>query len=347
VKVAPDAQRRTDASRAVERPERRPKSGRATNGATHVAADVLALAEQVILSERLDAHLLEWQRRGQMGFFLPAGEWAGALAGVCAATEGDDWLFPGLREARVCVHRGMPLTSYLAQHLGLGPTGVSPEETTAGRSQAGAVCDAAHRVASPPSGVANHLVHAVGAAMAATKLKTRGSALAICGQVGLDSSDFHVAANFAGVFKAPVLIIVRAEAGPDAPGSVASLAERATAYGLEHAIAASEDALVVRDAVKSELAKVRAGRPGLLVLEAPRRSEGMRPRWLQELGDTQIAALEHDADVALEQAFAAARDGVRPAVASLTRGVFAQEPRALVDQRRDLSGEQPISPDEV
>jgi TPP-dependent pyruvate/acetoin dehydrogenase alpha subunit len=347
VKVVPDPQRRTDANRADERPERRPnKSGRATNGATHVAADLLALAEQVILSERLDTHLLEWQRRGQMGFFLPAGAWASALAGICAATEADDWLFPGLREARVCVHRGMALTSYLAQHLGLGPTGVSPEESTAGRSQAGAVCDAAHRVASPPSGVANHLVQAVGAAMACTKLKTHGCALAICGQVGLDSSDFHVAANFAGVFKAPVLFIVRAEAGPDA-GSAASLAERATAYGLEHVVAPSDDALVVRDAVKSALAKVRTGQPGLLVLEAPRPSEGKRPRWLQQLGDTQIAALEHDADAALEQAFATARDGVRPAVASLTRGVFAQESRALVDQRRDLSGEQPISPDEV
>jgi TPP-dependent pyruvate/acetoin dehydrogenase alpha subunit len=256
-------------------------------------------------------------------------------------------MFPGLREARICVHRGLPLTDYLAQHLGLGAAGAAPEESAAGRSQPGAVWDATHRVASPPSpsGVANHLVHAVGAAMAATKLKTHGCAIAICGQVGLDSSDFHVAANFAGVFKAPVLFVVRAES--EDAGAAASLAERATAYGLEQAITASEDALTVRDAVRAELAKVRAGRPGLLVLEAPRSSAGGTPHWLQQLGDAQLVALARNADSALERAFASARDGVRPALASLTRGVFAEESRALVDQRRDLSGEPSISPDEV
>jgi TPP-dependent pyruvate/acetoin dehydrogenase alpha subunit len=356
----PDAQKRSDAAKRTEaRASQKPKPGSTTNGATKLAPDLIALAEQVILSERLDAHLAEWQRRGQVGFFLPAGEWAAALAGLCAALDPIDWLFPGMREARTALHRGMPLSEYLAQHLGLEPGTLAPEASCAGHAQPGALCDAPHRVASVPSGVANHLPHAVGAAMAARKLKTNGCAVAICGQAALDAADFHVAANFAGVFKAPVLMVIRADQALNGSGpprgvisprareeAVAPVLARASAYGLDPASVEGGDSRAVREAVRAALAKARSGRPGLLVLEAPSVTKKAGARF-PELGEARLSAMTREADAFCERAFATARDGVRPALPSLTRAVFAEESRALAEERRDLAGEQPVPFDEV
>jgi TPP-dependent pyruvate/acetoin dehydrogenase alpha subunit len=344
--VAPDTQKRGDAAKGLEgSASKRTSAGREKpNGASRVAPDLIALAEQVILSEQLDAKLAEWQRRGQMGFFLPAGEWAGALAGLGAALDPVDWVFPGMREARVALHRGMPLVDYLAQHLGLEPGQLAPDASSAGHAQPGSISDVAHRVASTPSGLANHFPQAVGAAMAASKLKTDGGVVALCGQAGLDAADFHVAANFAGVFKAPVLFVVRADAAVNGSGSdVDRLVARASGYGLAASHVQGGDAVAVRDAVRSSLVNVRQGRPGLLVLGSP--SEAGRRH--AELGDARLSAMRREADAACEQAFATAREAVRPAVPSLTRGVFAEESRALSEQRRDLAGEQTLSSDEV
>jgi TPP-dependent pyruvate/acetoin dehydrogenase alpha subunit len=340
----PDAQKRSDVAKAAS-PKSRPGNG-TPNGVRQMAPELLALAEQAILSERLDVHLAEWQRRGQIGFYLPAGEWAGALAGLCAALEPIDWLFPGMREARAALHRGMPLAEYLAQHLGLEPGKLAPEASLAGHSQPGALCDAAHRVASTPSGAATHFPQAVGAAMAAQKLKTHGCAVAICGQAGLDSADFHVAANFAGVYKAPVLFVIRADPPANGSGSGSSaLLARASAYGLEASSVEGGEAVAVREALRAALAKVRQGKPAFLVLGAP--SAKAKSASFAELGAAHLSAMARAADAACEQAFATARDGVRPALPSLFHGVFAEQTHALVEQQRDLAGEQPLSPDEV
>jgi TPP-dependent pyruvate/acetoin dehydrogenase alpha subunit len=312
-----------------------------TNGASH-ATDLSSLAGQVALSEQLDLHLAEWQRRGQMGFFLPAGEWAAALAGIAAALEPKDWVFPGAREGRVAIHRGLSLVAYLGQHLGLEVGKLAPEASSAGHAQPGSIADAAHRVASTPSGSANHLPQAVGAAMAAVKRKTTDCAVAICGQSGIDADDFHVAANFAGVFKAPVLFVVRAEAGE---ANAKRVLARAEGYGLIAASADGTEATVVRAAVHAALAKARQGKPGLLVLSPPAAALGARP--LAKADAAQRAELRRKADEACEKAFAATRDGVRPGLASLTRGVFAEETRSLAEQLADLAGEQPIPPEEV
>jgi TPP-dependent pyruvate/acetoin dehydrogenase alpha subunit len=349
VGVPPDPQKRSDGAKGLEvRSGRKSKAGHgATNGTAKLAPDLVTLAEQQILSERLDAHLAEWQRRGQLGFFLPAGEWAAALAGLAAALDPVDWLFPGLREARAALHRGMPLVDYLSQHLGLEPGKLAAEDSSAGHAQPGSICDASHRVASTPSGVASHLPQAVGAAMAASRLRTKGCAVAICGQAGLDSADFHVAANFAGVSRAPVLFVIRGEPPANGVAAPAPTLAHASAYGLDPASAEGGDARVVRDAVRAALASARQGRPGLLVLAAPTAAGKAGTHRFPELGDARLLGMARDADAACERAFATARDGVRPALPSLTRAVFAEESQALADQRRDLTGEQSIPPDEV
>jgi TPP-dependent pyruvate/acetoin dehydrogenase alpha subunit len=178
--------------------------------------------------------------------------------------------------------------------------------------------------------------------MAAKALGSRDCAVAICGQPALAADDFHVAANFAGVFKAPVLFIVRADAGAS---SAAAVSARAEGYGLTALGSDGGDAEAVRDAVRGALDKVRGGAPALLVLAAPADSpEGLRRH---KASGPASAALARQADAAIERAFAAARDGVRPGLPSLTRGVFAEETPALHEQVRDLLGVRPIPDEEV
>src|SRR5581483_1340339 len=72
-----------------------------------------AFSEQLALSTALDEAMLGWQRKGQLGFFVATGEWAQVLAAVAAAARPEELIFPGVREARLAVFRGLPLVDYL------------------------------------------------------------------------------------------------------------------------------------------------------------------------------------------------------------------------------------------
>jgi len=206
-----------------------------------------------------DARMMALQRQGRIGFYGEATGQEAAVVGSAAASEPDDWIVPALREAGVGLFRGMTLDSYLAQIFG------NAEDPTKGRQLPCHPCDRAHNYVVMSSCVSTQIPHAVGIAMA---MKIRGDRGKVCfgymGDGGTSEGDFHVALNFAGVAKAPcVLICQNNQWAISTPGSVqtaaATIASKGSGYGLEALRADGNDVLAVYRAVKYAADKARRG----------------------------------------------------------------------------------------
>ena len=206
-----------------------------------------------------DARMMALQRQGRIGFYGEATGQEAAVVGSAAASEPQDWIVPALREAGVGLYRGMTLDSYLAQIFG------NAADSTKGRQMPCHPCDLAHHYVVMSSCVSTQIPHAVGIAMA---MKISGDRGKVCfgfmGDGGTSEPDFHVALNFAGVMKAPcVLICQNNQWAISTPGSVqtaaASIALKGRGYGLEALRADGNDVLAVHRVVKYAADKARRG----------------------------------------------------------------------------------------
>jgi pyruvate dehydrogenase E1 component alpha subunit/2-oxoisovalerate dehydrogenase E1 component alpha subunit len=217
------------------------------------------LFEGMVRIRVTDARMMALQRQGRIGFYGEATGQEAAVVGSAAASEPQDWIVPALREAGVGLFRGMTLDSYLAQIFG------NAEDSTKGRQLPCHPCDRAHHYVVMSSCVSTQIPHAVGIAMA---MKIAGDRDKVCfgfmGDGGTSEGDFHVALNFAGVSKAPcVLICQNNQWAISTPGSVqtaaASIALKGVGYGLEALRADGNDVLAVHRTVKYAADKARRG----------------------------------------------------------------------------------------
>jgi pyruvate dehydrogenase E1 component alpha subunit/2-oxoisovalerate dehydrogenase E1 component alpha subunit len=206
-----------------------------------------------------DARMMALQRQGRIGFYGEAMGQEAAVVGSAAATDPEDWIVPALREAGVGLFRGMTLDSYIAQIFG------NAADPTKGRQMPCHPCDREHQYVVMSSCVSTQIPHAVGIAMA---MKIAGDRGKVCfgfmGDGGTSEPDFHVALNFAGVSRAPcVLICQNNQWAISTPGHVqtaaASLALKGEGYGIEAIRADGNDVLAVYHAVKHAADRARRG----------------------------------------------------------------------------------------
>jgi len=325
--------------------------GRVKSQAKHAgAAAAPPFAAELALSLALDAAMAAWQRRGQLGFFVPVEEWAQVLAAAVAATRPDELIFPGVREARLAVFRGFPLVDYLRQHLGLDAADSDPARSQAGHAAPGTIASAKYRVASPGGGAGAHLPQAVGAAMAARALKRSEAVVVLAGSAAADTDDCHVALNFAAVFRAPVVFLFRSERGATSEHSrltaqAGQITRRASGYAISAEQMSGDDPLALQQRLNDLLGAARAGKgPAILEVTQPTK----RPADLiGELSALAGPAALASARARCEEAFQEALQGRRPGLASLTQGVFSEPTWPLLEQAREAAGEQVINPEEV
>jgi pyruvate dehydrogenase E1 component alpha subunit len=206
-----------------------------------------------------DARMMALQRQGRIGFYGEAMGQEAAVVGSAAASAPQDWIVPALREAGVGLFRGMSLDSYIAQIFG------NAEDPTKGRQMPCHPCDRERRYVVMSSCVSTQIPHAVGIAMA---MKISGDhdkvAFGFMGDGGTSEGDFHVAMNFAGVSRAPcVLICQNNQWAISTPGAAQTAAEtialKALGYGLEPLRADGNDVLAVAYTVGHAAAKARRG----------------------------------------------------------------------------------------
>lgn len=230
-------------------------------------ADLLGIYRHATRARLIDERLTQLARAGRIGFHPDARGFEPALAAAVLALGDGDHVFPGAREHAVFLARGMDTARYLAHALGAGG------DRMLGHAAPGQLAARDLRVASPSGLVSNHLTHAAGCAWAARLRGGESAVLALFGRSAADAGDFHSGVNFAGATKAPAIFFCRtdrraaARGGPGAepPAPIERVADKAIAYGVEHATCDAADPASVAAAVAEARARgVAGGGPTLI-----------------------------------------------------------------------------------
>jgi pyruvate dehydrogenase E1 component alpha subunit/2-oxoisovalerate dehydrogenase E1 component alpha subunit len=219
---------------------------------------LLRLYREMVRLRTLDERMMTLQRQGRVGFYgACTGQEAATLASAIALLP-SDWIFPALREGGAMLLRGFPLVPYLCQIFG------NAGDETKGRQMPSHMASRSVNQVSWSSCIGTQLPQAVGAAMAARIKGDRTVIAAYLGDGATSEGDFHVAMNFAGVFKAPVVFICQnnhwAISVPSSKQTASeSIAAKAVAYGFPGVKVDGNDAIQVYAAVKEAVDRARTG----------------------------------------------------------------------------------------
>src|SRR5207237_37372 len=219
---------------------------------------LLRLYREMVRLRTLDERMMTLQRQGRVGFYgACTGQEAATLASAIAL-EASDWIFPALREGGAMLLRGFPLVPYLCQIFG------NAGDETKGRQMPSHMASKSVNQVSWSSCIGSQLPQAVGAAMAARIRGDKTVVAAYMGDGATSSADFHVAMNFAGVFKPPVVFVCQnnhwaISIATQKQTASESIAVKAVAYGFEGVKVDGNDAEAVYGAVKAAVDRARAG----------------------------------------------------------------------------------------
>ncbi len=311
----------------------------------------------------VDGQLERLQRQGRIGFHVGAlGEEAAVVASA-AALAASDWIFPCYRELAALLYRGFPLATYVDNMFG------NQDDPVKGRQMPDHYTARHLRYGTVSSPIGTQIAHAVGLAYGIKKRRVEEVAAVFFGDGATSSNDFHAGMNFAGVWKVPVLFLLRnnrwAISLPSEKQTAAkTLADKAAGYGIPSIRCDGNDALAVFGAVREARARALAGEGATLVelvtyrrgshstSDDPRayRDEGEVSEWsrmdpiarlrdhLAVLGawdDARQAALEQEVTAELKGCIAVAEKKPKPALASIFDDVYADKPWHLREQEAE------------
>ncbi|KWX24346.1 pyruvate dehydrogenase [Mycolicibacterium wolinskyi] len=180
------------------------------------------LYESMVVTRELDTEFVNLQRQGELALFASCRGQEAAQIGAAACLRKTDWLFPQYRE----------IGAFLLRGITPGQMGAVWRGKWHGGLDFTSKCVAP--IAIP---IGTHGLHAVGAAMAAQRLREDSVTVAFLGDGATSEGDAHEALNLASVFGAPCVFFVqnnqwaisvpvsRQQAGP-------SIAHRAIGYGM-------------------------------------------------------------------------------------------------------------------
>ena len=336
--------------------ERAPDLGRDT---------LLRMFRTMVLGRTLDDRLITLQRQGRIGFYGEARGQEAAIVGSAAALDDGDWVLPALRESGVALYRGYEMRAYVAQVMG------NANDLLKGRQLSCHYGDRTVNYVPMSSCVGTQIPHAVGAAIAARILGHKTIAIGYLGDGATSTQDFHVAMNFAGVYRAPVILFCNNNqfsiSVPVANQTAsATIAQKAEAYGIESARVDGNDVLACHAATKAAADKARAG-GGPTFIEALTyrvgahsssddpsryRDETITVEWREKkdpiarfstwlrreglLSETDERKLREELDAAVREAIAAEEAVGPPALDTLITDVYAEPPWHLREQHEAL-----------
>lgn len=228
--------------------------------------DAIRLYRGMMLERILDTRMLALQRQGRIGFYGPSVGQEAAILGAALAMHPEDWVVPQYREPGAALIRGMPLRDLICQFMG------NAEDPAKGHQMP---CHYVYRKGnylSISSPVGTQLPHAVGIAWAMRIRGERAAVLTYFGDGATSTADFHVALNFAGVYRVPCVFLCNnnqwAISLPVSKQTAsATLAQKARAYGFDGVRVDGMDALAVYRETRAAAEKARAG-GGPTVVEA-------------------------------------------------------------------------------
>ncbi|MBI4473277.1 MAG: thiamine pyrophosphate-dependent dehydrogenase E1 component subunit alpha [Acidobacteria bacterium] len=326
---------------------------------------LIRIYRAMLLTRLFEARVIALQRQGKVSVYATSeGEEAIGTAAVSALAEGD-WLFPDYRSAGALFARGVTIDTYLAQLLG------TAHDSSKGRQMPTHYASLEQRIASVSTPVGNNIVHAAGLAWAVKIRKGPEVVLVLFGDGATSSDGFHAAMNIAGVHRLPIVFLCRnnqyAISLPlNLQTASATIAIKAQAYGFEGVRIDGNDPEAVYTAAFQASERARHGEGPTLIeavgyrfgshttaddakryrsdgelaewkdrdcIEATRRKLEQHGIWDKEKDNLLRRELGAQIDLSVK----AALEAPAPPLSSMFSDVYAELPRHLREQLRDLT----------
>jgi 2-oxoisovalerate dehydrogenase E1 component alpha subunit len=219
---------------------------------------LLHLYRVMLLNRRVDERMVTLQRQGRIGFYVGSMGEEATIIGAACALEAKDWIIPCYRELGAALFRGFSLFELCCQLFG------NAQDTIKGRQMPNHYASSKLRFGSISSPVGNQIPHATGLGLAARLRGTGDVALAFFGDGATSTGDFHVALNFAGVYKAQTIFMCRNNQWAISVPSKAqtasqSFAIKAQAYGIEGVQVDGNDVFAVYAVTRAAADRARQG----------------------------------------------------------------------------------------
>ena len=219
--------------------------------------ELLALYRNLVLLRTYDERSVVYHRQGRIGTYAIFWNHEAMQVGSAFALEERDWIFPSYRESAMGLLRGMPVSTVLSWWRGHPAGWWNPAE---------------YGVASICVPIATHVPHAVGYAWGAALKGEDRVAIAYFGDGATSEGAFHEGATFAGVLKAPAILLCNnnqwAISTPvSAQTAAPTLADKAIGYGIPGVRVDGGDVLAVYEATREAVERARAGE-GATFIEA-------------------------------------------------------------------------------
>ncbi|MDN4493382.1 thiamine pyrophosphate-dependent dehydrogenase E1 component subunit alpha [Ureibacillus aquaedulcis] len=216
--------------------------------------------ETMLMARRLDERMWLLNRAGKIPFVISCqGQEAAQVGAAFALDETKDYIAPYYRDMGVVLHFGMT-----ARDLMLSAFAKAEDPNSGGRQMPGHFGQKTNRILTGSSPVATQIPHAVGVALAGKMRKQDYLAFVTLGEGSTNQGDFHEGANFAGVHKLPVIIMVEnnqyAISVPiEKQLGCAKVSDRAIGYGMPGVTVDGKNPLEVYRVVKEAADRARRG----------------------------------------------------------------------------------------
>jgi pyruvate dehydrogenase E1 component alpha subunit len=323
----------------------------------------------MLIVRALDDKLISLQRQGRLGTYVScSGQEACQIGSVLALAKGKDWIFPMYRDMGMMIQAGVSVPDLLNRMLG------NAKDLAKGRDLPNLFAWKEKKIVSFAAPIASQVPLAVGFGIAARIKKDNIVTITSFGDGATSSSEFHVAMNFAGVYRAPTVFICEnnqyAISVPVAKQTASStIAVKARAYGFDGVLVDGNDLFAVYSETKKAVDKARRGEGPTLIecstyrlgahstaddWKKYRDSSEVSEWWKRDpirrfgkyLEDTRKIwssereeQLKKEIDSEITQAIAEAERIPPPPVESLVDDVFKEIPSALKEALQDFPKE--------
>ncbi|HSR69248.1 MAG TPA: pyruvate dehydrogenase (acetyl-transferring) E1 component subunit alpha [Acidobacteriota bacterium] len=236
-------------------------NGRLEKGRKTPSIDDQRLREMyryMLINRLVDERMTKLQRQGRIGFYIGSVGEEAAIIGSALALDKDDWIVPCYREFGAALVRGFSLYTFCCQLFG------NAEDPIKGRQMPNHYSARDLKFTSISSPVGTQIPHAAGLGMGLKIQGKKNAVLVYFGDGATSQGDFHVGANFAGVYQAPVIFLCRNNQWAiSVPGERQTASEtfavKAKAYGFEGIRVDGNDVLAVYETVRKAVEKAHEG----------------------------------------------------------------------------------------